>query len=63
MVKYEEKGFDDIVMGDFNVRIGLGAEEHPNRKGKRLLELVGWEMLAQGISCSAVMVGGLGKIV
>ncbi len=40
MVKYEEEGFDLIVMGDFNVRIGLGAEEHPNSNGKRLLELV-----------------------
>ena len=29
MVKYEEKGYDVIVMGDFNARIGLGAEEHP----------------------------------
>ena len=39
-VKYEEKGFDVIVMGDFNARIGLGAEEYPNSNGKRLLELV-----------------------
>ena len=40
MVKYEEKDFDVIVMGDFNARIGLGAEEHPSSNGKRLLELV-----------------------
>ena len=40
VVKYEEKGFDVIVMGDFNARIGLRAEEHPNSNGKRLLKLV-----------------------
>ena len=40
MVGYEEKGFDIVVMEDFNGRIGLGTEEHPNRNGKRLLELV-----------------------
>ena len=34
----EEKGFDVFVMRDFNARIGLGAEEHPNYSGKRLLE-------------------------
>ena len=39
-VKYEEKGFDVAVMGDFNTRIGLEAEEHPNSNEKRLLELV-----------------------
>ena len=27
-------------MGNFNARIGLGAEDHPNRNGKRLLDLV-----------------------
>ena len=40
VVRYEEKGFDVIVMEDFNARIGLGAEGHPNSNGKRLLELV-----------------------
>ena len=39
-MKYEEKSFDVIVIGDFNARIGLGAEEHPNSNGKRMLELV-----------------------
>ena len=39
-MKYEEKGFDVIVMGDFNAKIGLGAQEHPNSNGKRLLKLV-----------------------
>ena len=46
VVKYEGKDFDVnycdgliIVMGNFNARIGLGAEEHPNSNGKRL-ELV-----------------------
>ena len=38
-VKYEEKGFDVIVMGDFNARIGLGTDEHPSSNEKRLLEL------------------------
>ncbi len=38
VVKYEEKDFD-IVMGDFNARIGLGAEEHPNSNGKRLVRV------------------------
>ena len=33
VVKYEENGFDVIVMEDFNARIGLGAEEHPNSMG------------------------------
>ena len=40
VVKYEEKGLDVIVVENFNARIGLGAEEHPNSNGKRLLELV-----------------------
>ena len=31
-------GFD--VMGDFNARIGLGAEDNPSCNGKRLLDLV-----------------------
>ena len=39
VVNYEEKGLDVIVMGDFNARIGLGAEEHPNSNGKRLFEV------------------------
>ena len=34
VVKYEEKGFGVILMGD--ARIGLGAEEHPNSNVKRL---------------------------
>ena len=62
-VKYEEKGSDVIVMGDFNARIGLGAEEHPSSNRKRVLELVRREILAYGISCSAVMGGGHGKVV
>ena len=33
--KYEDKGFYAIVMGDFNAKIGLGAEEHHNSNGKR----------------------------
>ena len=37
VIKYEEKGFD--VMGYFNARIGLGAEDRPNN-GKSLLDLV-----------------------
>ena len=49
VVKYEEKSFDVIVMEDFNVRIGLGAEEHPNSNGKRLLELVRVGDLSVGI--------------
>ena len=28
------------MMGDFNVIIGLGAEDGPNSNGKRLLDLV-----------------------
>ena len=40
MVEYEEKGFDVIVMGGFNARIGMGVEEYPNSNGKRLLEPV-----------------------
>ena len=39
VMKYEEKGFD-VVMGNFNARIGLGAEDGPNSNGKRLLGLV-----------------------
>ena len=39
MVKKEEKGFDVIVMEDFNARIGLGAEEHRNSNGMRLLKV------------------------
>ena len=40
VVKYEEKGYDVIVMGYFKKKIRLRAEEHPNSNGKRLLELV-----------------------
>ena len=40
VMKYEEKGFDVAVMGNFNARIGLGAEDHPNSNGKKLLDLV-----------------------
>ena len=36
-MKYEEKGFDIIVMENFNARIRLGAAAHPNSNGKRLL--------------------------
>ena len=36
----KRKVFDAVVMGDFNARIGLGAEDHPNSNGKRLLDLV-----------------------
>ena len=39
-MNYEEKDFDVVVMGDFNARIGLGAEDHPNNNGRRLLDLV-----------------------
>ena len=46
VVKYEEKGSDVIVMGDFNSIIRLGAEKHPNSNGKRVLELVRREILA-----------------
>ena len=28
-----------VVMGDFNAIIGLGAEDHSNSNGKRLLDL------------------------
>ena len=28
------------MIGDFNARIGLGAEDRPNSNGKRLLDLV-----------------------
>ena len=38
VMKYEEKDFD--MMGNFNARIGLGAEDLPNSNGKRLLDLV-----------------------
>ena len=27
-------------MGDFNAHIGLGAEQSPNRNGRKLLDLV-----------------------
>ena len=62
-MKYDEKGSDVIVMGDFNTRIGLEAEEHPSSNRKRVLDLVRREILAYGICCSAVMGGGLGKVV
>ena len=39
-MKYEEKGFDVIVMGYFDARIGMGAEEQPSSNGKRMLEFV-----------------------
>ena len=44
-------------MENFYVRIGLGAEEHPNSNGKRLLEFV----MAGDLSVE--IVGGLGKVV
>ncbi len=50
-------------MGYFNAKVGLGAVEHPNSNGKRLLELVRADDQNVGISCSVVMVGGLGEVV
>ena len=61
MEKYEEKGFDVIVMRDFNAIIGLGAEKHPNSNGKRVLVMAG--DLSIGNQLHAVMVGRLGKVV
>ena len=40
VLKYEDSGFEGVVMGDFNAHIGLGSEEAPNRNGHRLLHLV-----------------------
>ena len=61
VVKYEEKSFDVIVMGDFNARIGVGAEEHPNSNGKCMLELmrVGDLSIENQLQCSDG--GGLGE--
>ena len=39
---YQEAGFEVLVVRDFNVHIGLGAEQSPNRNGRKLLcRLVG----------------------
>ena len=51
MVKYEENGFDVIVMEDFCARIGLEAEEHPNSNGKRLLVRAGDLNLGYQLQC------------
>ena len=32
---YQEAGFEVLVVGDFNVHIGLGAEQSPNRNGRK----------------------------
>ena len=39
-VSYWETGFEVLVMGDFCVHIGLGAEQS-SRNGRKLLNLVG----------------------
>ena len=41
MTDYQEAGFEVLVMGDFNGHIGLGADQSPNRNGRKLLDLVG----------------------
>ena len=33
------------MLGDFNARIGSGAEDLPNSNRRRLLDLVRWEIL------------------
>ena len=52
-----------FVMGDFNARIGLGAEEHPSN-GKRLLELVraGDLNIGNQLLCWLVGLGEVGKV-
>jgi len=40
VARLQGEGFEVVVMGDFNAHIGLGDEQHPNRNGQRLLNLV-----------------------
>ena len=65
VVKYEEKGFDVIVM---SISMQEGADEHPNSNGKRLLELVRVGDLSIGnqLQCCDgrwIWEGGVGKAV
>ena len=42
---YQEEGFEVLVVGDFNLHLGIGAEQSPNRNGRKLLDLVGvWNL-------------------
>ena len=45
---FEGKGYEVILMGDFNARIRLCEEAHPNSNGRRLLHLVCVRELAIG---------------
>ena len=40
VTNYEEAGFEVLVPGDFIAHVGLGAEQSPNRNGRKLLDLV-----------------------
>ena len=51
---YQEAGFEELVMGDFNGHIGLGAEQSPNRDGRKLLDLVGMCNLRMSFDTSTV---------
>ena len=37
--KYQNEEYEVILMGNFNARIKIGSEEHPNSNGRRLLIL------------------------
>ena len=41
VVAFEGNGYEMILMGDFNARIGLGEEAYPNSNGRWLVHLVG----------------------
>ena len=41
MTYYREEGFEVLVVSVYNAHIGLGAEQSPNRNGRKLLDPFG----------------------
>ena len=41
MTDYQEAGFEVLVMGDFNAHMEVGAEQSPNRNGRKCWTLDG----------------------
>ena len=42
---YQEEGFEELVVGDFNPNLWIEAEQSPNRNCRKLLDLVGvWNL-------------------
>lgn len=40
IARLPQKGFNVVLMGDFNAHIGLGDEQSPNWNGQRLVNLL-----------------------